>query len=339
LMEGPNQYPPMMGLPELRQAGTDSERRLFGIDREPSGVLITSGATEALSDALMAVVEPGDEVVVFDPCYDCYVPLIKRAGGVAKVVPLSPPDWSFSDDALDAAFSKKTKAILINNPHNPASKVFSRAELERIAAKVIAHDAYAICDEVYEHLVFGEAVHIPLGTLPGMADRAVRIGSAGKTFSLTGWKVGYIAGPDALIEPMAKAHQFTTFTTPPHLQKAVAYGLGLPDAYYRDLAADLAAKRDRLADGLRAVGLPTLPADGSYFLIADIAQLGLGSDVDAAQRMTIEAGVTTVPMSAFYQGNAPDHLLRFCFCKRDEVLDEAVARLTGWRERGFKAAA
>ncbi|MEO0384402.1 MAG: aminotransferase [Pseudomonadota bacterium] len=339
LMEGPNQYPPMMGLPELRQAVADSEKRFFSIQRDPSDVLITSGATEALSDCLMALVEPGDEVVVFDPCYDCYVPLIQRAGGVPKVVPLSPPDWSFSAEALDAAFSGKTKAILINNPHNPASKVFSREELERVAAKLVAHDAYAICDEVYEHLVFGEAEHVPLATLPGMAERCVRIGSAGKSFSLTGWKVGYVSGPSPLIAPITKAHQFTTFTTPPHLQKAVTYGLGLPDSYYRGLADDLAAKRDRLASGLAAIGFPTLQADGSYFLIADIGQLDLGSDIEAAQRMTVEAGVTTVPMSAFYTGEAPNHLLRFCFCKRDEVLDEAVSRLKAWRERGFKTAA
>lgn len=339
LMEGPNQYPPMMGLPELRQAVADSEHRFFGIQRDPADVLITSGATEALSDCLMALVEPGDEVVVFDPCYDCYVPLIKRAGGVPKVVALSPPDWSFSQTDLDAAFTDKTKAVLINNPHNPASKVFSRQELERVAAKLTTHDAYAICDEVYEHLVFGDAKHVPLSTLPGMAERCVRIGSAGKSFSLTGWKVGYVSGPQSLLQPITKAHQFTTFTTPPNLQKAVTYGLGLPDSYYRGLADDLAAKRDRLASGLAAIGFPTLQADGSYFLIADIGQLGLGSDVEAAQRMTVEAGVTTVPMSAFYTGEAPNYLLRFCFCKRDEVLDEAVARLKAWRERGFKAAA
>jgi N-succinyldiaminopimelate aminotransferase len=338
LMEGPNQYPPMMGLPELRQAVADSEQRFFGIERDAADVLVTSGATEALSDALMAIVEPGDEVVVFDPCYDCYVPLIRRAGGVPKVIPLSPPHWSFSDDDLGAAFSSKTKAILINNPHNPASKVFSRRELERVAAKLVAKDAYAICDEVYEHLVFGDAEHIPLCTLPGMTERTVRIGSAGKTFSLTGWKVGYISGPQALLQPIAKAHQFTTFTTPPNLQKAVAFGLGLPASYYSGLANDLAAKRDRLAKGLADIGFPTLRADGSYFLIADIGQLGLGSDVETAQRMTVEAGVTTVPMSAFYQGKAPTHLLRFCFCKRDEVLDEAVARLNAWRERGYKPA-
>ena len=339
LMAGPNQYPPMMGLPVLRQAVAASEKRFFAIDRDPADVLITSGATEALSDALMARIEPDDEVVVFDPAYDCYVPLIERAGGMVRLVPLEPPHWTFTDEALDAAFSDRTKALLLNNPLNPASKVFSRGELDRIADRVRRHDAYAICDEVYEHLVFGDTRHIPLATLPGMAERTVRIGSAGKSFSLTGWKVGYVSGPAALLAPISKAHQFTTFTTPPHLQMAVAEGLAMPDSYFQKLSDDLEAKRDRLAAGLAAAGFPTLPADGSYFLIADIAALGLGSDIEAAQRMTIEAGVTTVPMSAFYRGDAPTHLLRFCFCKRDEVLDEAVTRLAAWRARGFKAAA
>ena len=339
LMAGPNQYPPMLGIPALRQAAAASEKRFFGIDRDAADVIVTSGATEALSDCLMALVEPGDEVVVFDPCYDCYVPLIERAGGTARLVPLSPPDWTFSDADLDAAFSPRTKAILLNNPLNPASKVFTLPELQRIADRVIAHDAYAICDEVYEHLVFSGARHVPLATLPGMEGRSVRIGSAGKTFSLTGWKVGTIAGPKALLDPIGKAHQFTTFTTPPHLQKAVAFGLGLPDAYFAGLAADLEARRDRLADGLARAGLPTLPAQGSYFLIADISALGLGSDVEAARRMTVEAGVTTVPMSAFYRGPAPQGLLRFCFCKREAVLDEAVARIRAWQARGFRAAA
>ncbi|GAB5508662.1 MAG: aminotransferase [Hyphomicrobiales bacterium] len=338
LLAGPNQYPPMMGLPALRQAVADSENRFFGIERQVQDVLITSGATEALSDCLMAIIEPGDEVVVFDPCYDCYVPLIERAGGTPKLIALEPPHWSFTDEALDDVFSDRTKAILFNNPLNPASKVFSAEELQRIAARLVKHDAYAICDEVYEHLVFGSAKHIPLSTLPDMAERCVRIGSAGKTFSLTGWKVGYVSGPQALIDSIAKAHQFTTFTTPPHLQVAVAHGLAMPDSYYQGLADDLAAKRDRLAAGLTDAGLPTLKAEGSYFLIADIGDLGLGSDVEAAQRMTVEAGVTTVPMSAFYKGVAPDNLLRFCFCKRDDVLDDAVARLKAWRARGFTAA-
>jgi aspartate/methionine/tyrosine aminotransferase len=339
LRQGPNQYPPMMGLPALRQAVAASEQRFFDIKRDPADVLITSGATEALSDCLMALIEPGDEVVLFDPSYDCYVPLIKRAGGVPKVVALSPPHWSFTDEDLASAFSRKTKALLINNPLNPASKVFSLEELTRIAALVSEHDAYVISDEVYEHLVFGNREHIPFNTLSDMAERTVRIGSAGKTFSLTGWKVGYIAGPQALLQPIAKAHQFTTFTTPPHLQKAVAFGLDLPKAYYTGLAGELERKRDRLQAGLEAIGLPTLQADGSYFLIADISNLGLGSDVEVAQRMTLEAGVTPVPLSAFFQNNPPTHLLRFCFCKRDEVLDDALNRLGAWKQRGFKGAA
>ncbi|MEM6710686.1 MAG: aminotransferase [Pseudomonadota bacterium] len=339
LIEGPNQYPPMMGLPELRQAVARSEKRFFGIEREPADVVVTSGATEALSDCFMALIEPGDEVVLFDPSYDCYVPLIKRAGGVPKIIPLNPPNWTFTDVDLDAVFSSKTKALLLNNPLNPASKVFPRGDLERLADRVVAHDAIGICDEVYEHLIFSGAEHVSLATLPGMAERSVRIGSAGKSFSLTGWKVGYVSGPSNLIAPISKAHQFTTFTTPPHLQKAVAYGLGLPDSYFQQLAADLEAKRDRLAVGLQRLGFSTLQADGSYFLIADIAGLGLGDDVEAAKRMTIEAGVTTVPMSAFYQKAAPQNLLRFCFCKRDEVLDEALSRIEAWRARGFSAAA
>ncbi|MBV6658155.1 MAG: aminotransferase [Devosiaceae bacterium] len=339
LLDGPNQYPPMLGLPALREAVATAEQRFFGLLTNPDQVVITSGATEALSDGLMALAEPGDEVVVFDPSYDCYVPLIERAGGTARLVSLNPPDWSFSDESLDAAFGPRTKAILLNNPLNPASKVFSRAELERIAQRVRTHDTFVISDEVYEHLVFDGLNHVPFSALPGMAERTVRIGSAGKTFSLTGWKVGMITGPDHLIAPIGKAHQFTTFTTPPNLQTAVAFGLGLPDSYFAGLANDLAAKRDRLAAGLQRAGLPTLPAHGSYFLIADIASLGLGDDVEVAQRMTVEAGVTTVPMSAFYKGDAPRNLLRFCFCKRDEVLDEALERLQAWQARGFKAAA
>ncbi|MEM1289532.1 MAG: aminotransferase [Pseudomonadota bacterium] len=339
VVSGPNQYPPMLGLPGLRQAIADSEKRFFDIERDLSDVIVTSGATEALSDCLMALIEPGDEVVVFDPCYDCYVPLIKRAGGIPRFVPLNAPDWSFTDAALDEAFSSKTKALLINNPLNPCSKVFSRKELERIAERVIAADAFAICDEVYEHLVFDGAPHIPLATLPGMAQRSVRVGSAGKTFSLTGWKVGYVSGPSHMVGPIGKAHQFTTFTTAPNLQVAVEKGLASEDAFFDELKADLAAKRDRLAVGLADAGLPTFEAHGSYFLIADVSHLGMGSDVEVAQRMTVEAGVTTVPMSAFYHGDAPENLLRFCFCKRPEVLDAAVDRLKDWQARGFKAAA
>jgi len=249
-------------------------------------------------------------------------------------VRVTPPDWRLDGAALAAAFGPKTKAVLLNNPMNPAAKVFTAEELKLIADLVIAHDAYAICDEVYEHILFDGRKHVPLMTLPGMRERAVRIGSAGKTFSLTGWKVGYVTAAPALLDPITKAHQFTTFTTPPGLQKAVAYGLGKDDAYYDELAGDLAAKRDRFADGLRRIGFAAIPCDGTYFITADMRSVGVeDDDVTACRRLTMEAGVTAVPVSAFYQSDAPRNFVRFCFSKRDAVLDAALERLERWVER------
>jgi aspartate/methionine/tyrosine aminotransferase len=230
--------------------------------------------------------------------------------------------------------------LLLNNPHNPAAKVYSKAELKLLADLVIKHDAYVIADEVYEHIVFDGLEHIPLMTLPGMRERAIRIGSAGKTFSLTGWKVGYVTATPRLLDPIAKAHQFTTFTTPAALQAAVAYGLGKDDGYYAGLAGDLAGKRDRLASGLARLGFGVAPCAGTYFVTADVAPLGLtGSDAELCQRMTIEAGVTAVPVSAFYDGNAPESFVRFCFSKRDEILDGALERLASWIDKRVKAVA
>ena len=326
---GPNQYPPMMGLPDLRQAVADANRRFYGLDIDPaSQVMVTSGATEALADCFLALIEPGDEVVVFEPLYDCYLPMIRRAGGVPKLIRLMPPEWRLEREALAAAFSDKTKFVLLNNPLNPAGKVFTADELAMIAEFVLAHDAYAVCDEVYEHIVFDGRPHIPLMTLPGMAERTIRIGSAGKTFSLTGWKVGYVTAPEALLQPIAKAHQFVTFTTPPNLQKAVAFGLRKGDDYYRSLSGELEAKRDRLANGLARLGFDMVACEGTYFVTADIRPLQLGDDdVTVCRRLTLEAGVTAVPVSAFYESDPPTHFVRFCFSKRDEVLDEALARL------------
>ena len=234
LIAGPNQYPPMLGLPELRQAVAANWRRFHGLEVDPAReVLVTSGATEALSDAINALIEPGDEVVLIEPLYDCYLPLVKRAGGVPRLVRVTPPDWALDDEALAAAFSPRTKAVLLNNPMNPAAKVFSREELALIAELAIRHDAYVIADEVYEHIVFDGAQAISMLSLPGMRERTVAIGSAGKSFSLTGWKVGYVTAAPALLDPIAKAHQFTTFTTPPNLQKAVAYGLAKDDGLFR----------------------------------------------------------------------------------------------------------
>lgn len=332
LIDGPNQYPPMMGIPELRQAVAEANKRFYGLDIDwANEVMVTSGATEALTDCILALVEPGDEVILIEPLYDCYLPIVRRTGGIPVRVRVTPPTWSLDLDALEKAFTENTKAILLNNPMNPAGKVFSEAELARIAELCVEHDVYAICDEVYEHLLFDGSVHRPLMSFPGMRERTVRVGSAGKTFSLTGWKIGYVTGAPKLLDPIAKAHQYVTFTTPPNLQKAVAHGLRKDDSYFDGLSAELQAKRDLLAEGLAGLGFGVLPCEGTYFLTCDITPLGLeGRDVDICKRMVTEAGVVAIPVSAFYMADAPTNYIRFCFCKRDEVLAEALARLGTW---------
>ncbi|HTR17441.1 MAG TPA: aminotransferase [Acetobacteraceae bacterium] len=329
LLDGRNQYPPLTGLPELRAAVAAANQRFYGLAIDPaSEVVVTSGATEALAASLVALLDPGDEVVLIEPLYDTYLPVVKLLGAVPRLVRLEPPDWTLPRAALAAAFGPRTKAILLNTPMNPTGKVFSREELGFIADLLQAHGAYAICDEVYEHLVFSDAHHVPLMTLPGMRERCVRIGSAGKTFSLTGWKVGYVTAPAALASVIAKAHQNLTFTTPPNLQRAVALGLAKDDSYFRDLAGALEAKRDRLSAGLRRIGFGVLPAQGSYFVTADFSALGFnGDDVAFCQHITEHAGVAAIPVSAFYVSDAPRHYARFAFCKQDAVLDEALARL------------
>ncbi|HZP21041.1 MAG TPA: aminotransferase [Bauldia sp.] len=339
-VHGLNQYPPMMGIPELRKAVADANRRFYGLDVDwQSEVLVTSGATEALSDCMAGLIVPGDEVVLIEPLYDCYLPLVKRAGATPRLVRVTPPDWRLDETALAAAFGPKTKAILLNNPMNPAGKVFTRDELELIAELCIRHDALAICDEVYEHIVFGDAKHIPLMTFPGMRERTIRIGSAGKTFSLTGWKVGYLTASPRVLEPVTKAHQFTTFTTPAGLQKAVAVGLAKSDDYYKALAGDLQVKRDRFSAGLAGVGFDVAACDGTYFLTADVTPLGLGDDAELCRVITVQAGVTAIPVSAFYTENPPTNFIRFCFAKRDEVLDGAVERLSHWIAQPARARA
>jgi aspartate/methionine/tyrosine aminotransferase len=332
LKDGRNQYPPMPGLPELRQAVAAANRRFYGLAVDwANEVVVTSGATEAVTACLMAVLNPGDEVVLIEPLYDTYVPVVRLLGAVPRFVRLRPPDWSLPHAALADAFGPATKAIVLNSPMNPCGKVFSADELGFIADLVLRHDAYAICDEVYEHLTFDGARHIPLMTLPGMRERTMRIGSAGKTFSLTGWKVGYVTAPAAISTNVAKAHQNLTFTTAPNLQRAVAKGLAKDDSYFASLAGALQAKRDRLSAGLASLGLAVLPAKGSYFISADFRPLGFnGDDVAFCRYITEHARVTAIPVSAFYDApDAPTHYARFAFCKRDEVLDEAVARLRG----------
>lgn len=334
LISGPNQYPPMMGMAELRQAVADANKRFYGLDVDwRSEVMVTSGATEALADCLFGLIEPGDEVVLIEPLYDSYLPIIRRAGGVAKMVRIKPPGWELPKDDLAAAFSPKTKLILLNSPHNPAGKVFDADELAFIGGLLEKHDAYAVCDEVYEHLVFDGRPHIPLMTLPGMRDRCLRIGSAGKTFSVTGWKVGYVTGAASLLSAVAKTHQFNTFTTAPNLQLAAAFGLQKDDSYFNGLSKNLQAKRDRLSEGLQGLGFKTMESQGTYFLTVDFRPLGFnGNDVDFCRHITTEAGVTAVPISAFYSQGDVDHFARFCFCKGDALLDEAIGRL----EKHFK---
>jgi aspartate/methionine/tyrosine aminotransferase len=344
LKDGRNQYPPMTGVPELRQAVAAANRRFYGLDVDPDReVVVTSGATEAITACLMAVLNPGDEVVLIEPLYDTYLPVVRLLGAVPKLVRLNPPKWELPRAELAAAFGPKTKAILFNTPMNPTGKVFTAAELAFLADLVQRHDCYAICDEVYEHLTYDGWRHMPLMTLPGMRGRCMRVGSAGKTFSLTGWKVGYVTCDAALQPNVAKAHQNLTFTTPPNLQRAVAVGLAKDDAYFASLSGELAARRHLLTAGIEALGFATLPVMGSYFVTADIRSIGYaGNDVAFCRQITEEAKVTAIPVTAFYAGpNPPNHYARFAFCKNEAVLEEALRRLGGWmagRSRAARAA-
>lgn len=337
IMRGPNQYPPMKGMPELRQAVAAHNKRFYGLVVDPDReILVTSGATEALTDSLLALLEPGDEAIVLEPAYDCYHPIIKAAGAIPVPVTMTAPDWSLDIEALAAAFSDKTKLLVLNSPMNPTGYVFTERELKAIARLLETYDAYAVCDEVYEHLIFSGHHHIPLMTLPGMRERCIRIGSAGKTFSLTGWKVGYITAAPALIDVIAKAHQFVTFTTPPAFQMAVAWGLGQEDSYFTGLRQELEQRRDILSNGLRKVGFEVAESGGTYFLTTDITSLGYeGGDDSFCRQLITQAGVAAIPISAFY-GNpktAPKNFVRFCFCKQEEVLENALERLRHWQEK------
>ncbi|MDE0415548.1 MAG: aminotransferase [bacterium] len=329
LVEGPNQYPPMTGLAELRQAIAAHARRFYGLDYDwQSEIVVTSGATEALADCFLALLNPGDEVVLLEPLYDSYPPMIERAGAIPRYVTLEPPGWELDPVALEAAFTPRTRMILLNSPMNPAARVLTMAELDLIRRLCIEHDVICLCDEVYEHLLFDGLEHRPIASLDGMRERTLRISSAGKIFSLTGWKVGWIEGPAELMAAVMKAHQFVTFTTAPNLQKAVAYGLGKETAYYTDLAAALQSKRDRLAGGLAKAGFPVLSCQGTYFINADITPFGIaGGDEAFCRLITEKAGVTAVPVSAFMRKGSIDTLIRFCFCKKDDILDAAADRL------------
>ena len=332
MLERSSQYPPMPGLPELRAAAAAHYARHQGLDLSPAEVIVTSGATEALAASLLALVRPGDEVLMFAPLYDAYLPLVERAGGVAKVLRLAPPRWALDRAALEAAIGPSTRFLLLNNPLNPAGAVMREEELALLADLCVAHDLIAICDEVWEHMIFDGATHRPLMAFPGMRDRTVKIGSAGKIFSVTGWKVGWMCAAPPLAALLARAHQFLTFTTPPALQWACAQALAWSDGWFERQRASYRASRDRLAAGLGAAGYAVLPSAGTWFLSIDLPASGIAlDDRTFCDRIVDEAGVAAIPVSAFYPADPVTHLVRLCFCKSDATLDEAVDRLAAFR--------
>jgi N-succinyldiaminopimelate aminotransferase len=330
VVDGWNQYPPMMGLPELRAAiaAHYAHWQDLHVDAD-NEIMVTSGATEALAGALLALVEPGDEVVLFEPMYDAYLPLVRRAGGVPRFVTLEPPHFRLTEAALASAFSAKTKVVLFNNPLNPAATVFGDDDLALLAEFCVRFDAVALCDEVWEHVVFDGRRHRALMALSGMRERTIKVGSAGKIFNLTGWKVGLVCAAPPIMKGLAKAHQFLTFTTPPNLQAAVAYGLMKDDAYFEELRSSLQRSRDRFTAGLRDLGFAVLPSQATYFLNIDIAPLGETDDAAFCRRLVVDHGVAAIPVSAFYAAGAVKNLVRFCFAKRDATLDAALERLAG----------
>ena len=324
LRDGHNQYAPLPGVPALREAIAAHQRRFYGIDVDPDReVQVTFGATEAIAAALLGICEPGDDVVCLEPYYDSYAAGIAMAGANRRPVTLRPPDWAIDPEALDAAITRRARVLLLNSPHNPTGKVLSRQELELIADACLEHDLIAITDEVYEHLVY-DGEHIPLATLPGMAERTLTISSLGKTFSVTGWKTGWAVGPPALVAATRTAKQYLTFAGGTPFQHAGAVALGLGDEVYDALAAGLRVKRDHLCAGLEAAGLEVLKPAGTYF-----ANVDCGRDGVAFCRELVEtARVVAIPTSVFYDDEeAGRSLVRFAFCKREAVIDEAARRL------------
>jgi len=325
---GHNQYPPGIGIPELRRAVRGHQQRFYGLDYDAdTEVLVTTGATEAVAAALLALCGPGDEVVTFEPYYDSYAACIAMSGAQRRVVTLRPPHYAFDADELRAAITERTKLVLLNSPHNPTGKVFGRDELEMIAALARERDLLVVTDEVYEHLVF-EGAHVPIATLPGMRERTVTISSGGKTFSFTGWKVGWVCAPPELVTAVKTAKQFLTYVSGGPFQHAIAVGLQLPDEYFTGLAADLRGKRDRLCAGLDDAGFTVYRPQGTYFVTADITPLGEHDGLAFCRSLPERCGVVAVPSVVFYDNVAAGtSLVRFACCKRLDVLDEACARL------------
>jgi N-succinyldiaminopimelate aminotransferase len=329
LRTGRNQYAPGAGVPELRRAVAEHQQRFYGMAVDPdTEVLVTTGATEAIAAALLALVDPGDEVLALEPYYDSYAAGIAMAGGTRVPVTLRAPDFRLDTDALRAAITARTKILLVNTPHNPTGAVLDDAELKAVAAVACEHDLLVITDEVYEHLTFDGVTHRPLATYDGMHDRTLTISSAGKTFSFTGWKIGWAVGPARLVRAVMTAKQFLTFTSGAPLQPAIAQALALDDSYYTGFRTTLEAKRDRLCAGLRDVGFEVFTPQGTYFVTTDIRPLGHDDGVAFCLSLPERYGVAAIPHEVFYDDKAAGRsLVRWAFCKQDDVLDEAIYRL------------
>ena len=333
LKEGSNQYPPSRGLPQLRQAIADHYRRHQGLALSAEHVCVTSGATEALAASILAVIEPGDEAIVLAPAYDAYAPLIRRAGGIVREVTLQPPDWRIEQAAIEAVVTPKTRAILFNNPHNPAGRLFDGEELETVAAVARERDLVVISDEVWEHVLLDRQSFTSIAALPGMAERTIKVGSAGKIFSLTGWKVGWMIAAPELASVAARAHQFLTFATAPNLQTGVAYGLNDGDPWIEPMRVGFARARHRMIEGLRAAGYAPLDSASTYFLCVDLKASGIDADDETFAAAAVErAGVAVVPLSPFFEEGQVKHMIRLCFAKMDETIDVGVAAMARARE-------
>jgi N-succinyldiaminopimelate aminotransferase len=335
-----NQYPPGPGIPELRQAIADHQKRFYDLDVDPDReVLVTAGATEAIAAAMLALLEPGDEVIALEPYYDSYAACIAMAGARRVPVTLRPPAFRLDLDAMRDAVTSRTRLILLNSPHNPTGMVATPAELAEIARLAIERDLLVVTDEVYEHIVF-DGTHIPIATLPGMRERTVSISSGGKTFSFTGWKVGWVTGTPELVTAVKTAKQFLTFVASGPFQYAIAAGLALPDSFYAALAANLRRKRDLLGAGLAEAGFDVFTPQGTYFITTDIGRLSDAGGLDFCRALPHRAGVVAVPNEVFYDDRrAGRDQVRFAFCKKDEVLAEATSRLASLRDRGLRLGA
>ena len=333
---GHNQYPPGRGILPLRRAVADHQRRFYGLEVDAeTEVLIPAGASEAIAAAILALVEPGDEVVLFEPYFDHYATSVALAGGRRRVVRLREPDLSFDVADLESAIGPRTRLILLNTPHNPTGKVFDAEELGHVARLAIRHDLLVVTDEVYEHLVYDGGRHIPMATLPGMAERTLTISSGGKSFGFTGWKIGWANGPADMVSAVLTAKQSLTYVSGGPFQHAMVTALGLDDGYFSQLADDLEGKRDLLGDGLRSAGFEVFPTAGTYFVTADIRPLGFDDGVAFCMSMPERCGVVAVPSVVFYDdGDAGRHLVRFAFCKQPEILAEASRRLAGMAGSG-----